>query len=188
MLLGRLHGLDRQGRRRFRECREDAAGVKPPHAECSEQVIPVDVARLQLAGRRVAPVGHAHGAADPEAALGEIETIADAPADAVIRPPLQKIGAYAPLHDEVFDQVADLVVDEGGDHGRLQTEAFSQAAGHVVLTAPFPGREAASGADAALARVEAEHDLAERDLVERALGLGLDRERHDGDSGFGVTG
>jgi hypothetical protein len=36
----------------------------------------------------------------------------------------------------------------------------------------------AGRADPSLARVESEHDLAERDLVERALILGLERECH----------
>ena len=168
VLLGRLHGLDRQGGCRCRQRREDSAGVQPAHAECAEEMVPVDVARLHLAGRRVAPVGHAHRAADAEATFCEIEPVADRAADAVIRLPLDEVGADAPLHDEVFDQVPHLVVDEGGHHGGLQPEAFPQAAGHVVFAAPLPDLEVPRRADAALARVEPEHDLAERDLVERA--------------------
>jgi hypothetical protein len=62
--------------------------------------------------------------------------------------------------------VADLVVDEGGDHGGLVAEAFAQAARGVVFAAAFPDGELAGGADAALAGIEAEHDFAEGDLVE----------------------
>ena len=124
-------------------------------------------ARFHLARCRVAPVRHADRAADAKTALSEIEPIAHGAADAVIRLPLDEVGADAPLHDEVFDQMPNLVVDEGGDHGSLQPEAFPQPAGHVVFAAPLPDLKVPGRADAALARVEPEHDLAERNLVER---------------------
>ena len=79
---------------------------------------------------------------------------------------MDQVGGYAPLHDEVFDEVAHLVVDERRDHGRLKPEAFPQAAGHVVFAPTLPGLELPSRADPPFTRIEAEHDLTERDLVE----------------------
>src|SRR5450756_2137237 len=59
VLTGRLHGLDRDLRRRLGQCREDATGVEPARAELAEEVVEVDVAGLQLADRGVSAVGHA---------------------------------------------------------------------------------------------------------------------------------
>ncbi len=94
----------------------------------AEDVVPVEIAGLELAGGGVAAVGDADGAADAEAALGEVEAVADGPADAVVLAPLDEVGGDAALHDEVLDQVADLVVDEGGADGGAQAEALAQAA------------------------------------------------------------
>ena len=56
-------------------------------AEFAEDVVPVEIAGLELAGGGVAAVGNAHRAAHAEAALGEIQAVArDAP-DAVERAP-----------------------------------------------------------------------------------------------------
>jgi hypothetical protein len=74
--------------------------------------------------------------------------------------------------------VADLVVDEGGDDGGFQAEAFAEAAGGVVFAAAFPDLEVPRGADAALAGIEAKHDFAEGDLVKGAGGGGFDLEAH----------
>ena len=78
--------------------------------------------------------------------------------------------------------MADLVVDEGGDDGGFQAEAFAEAAGGVVLAAALPDLELAGGADASLAGIEAEHDLAERDLVKGTGVGGTDGQGH-GESG-----
>ena len=125
--------------------------------------------------------GIADGAADAEAALGEVQAVADGAADAVVLAPLDEVGGDAALHDEILDEMADLVVHEGGDDGGLVAEAFPQAAGRVVFAAAFPDGEVAGGADPAFAGIEAEHDFAEGDLVEGAFGLGLDGQGH----GFG---
>jgi ornithine carbamoyltransferase len=49
--------------------------------------------------------------ADAEAAFGEVEAVADGAADAVVFAPLNKLRVDAALHDEVFDEVADLIID-----------------------------------------------------------------------------
>ena len=82
----------------------------------------------------------------------------------------------AALEDEVLEQPADLVVGERGHDRGAQAEAAPEPAGDVVLAAALPRLEPAGGADPPLARVEAEHDLAERDEVVAALVRGADRE------------
>src|SRR5207248_9110596 len=130
---------------------EDAAGVEPADAELSENVIPVEVTGLQLRGRGVAAIGAAHGAADAEAPFGEVEPVADGAADAIVLAPFDEVGGDAALHDEILDQVSDLVVDEGGADGGLVAETFPQPPRRVIFTAALPDGEMPRGADAALA-------------------------------------
>ena len=61
---------------------------------------------------QVATVGIADRPAHAEATFGEVEPVADLPADAVVLAPLDEVGGDAALHDEVLDEMADLVVDE----------------------------------------------------------------------------
>ena len=64
---------------------ENAAGVQPARADLAENVVPVEIAGLELAGGGIAAVGNAHRAAHAEAALGEIQAVADGAAHAVKR-------------------------------------------------------------------------------------------------------
>ena len=123
---------------------------------------------LHLAGGGEAAVGGAFRAADAEAALGEIEAVADVAADAVEGLPLDEAGIDAALQDEVLDQAADIVLGKSGDHRGALAEAAAEAAGDVVFAAAFPRRELARGADPAVAGIEAEHDFTQRDDVELA--------------------
>ena len=62
-----------------------------------------------------------------------------------------------------------------------QAEAALEAAGDVVFAAAFPDLERARGVHAALAGVEAQHHLAEADLVPAAGRFVLDGEGHGDD-------
>ena len=84
VLLRRRHGLLGDERRRLGEGGEDPAGVEPARAVPAEERVPVDVARLHLRGGGVAAVGAADGGAHAEAALGEVEAVADRAPDAVV--------------------------------------------------------------------------------------------------------
>ena len=153
------------GRRRFRQRGKNAAGVQPARADFPEDVIPVEIAGLQLCRRRVATIRHTDRAPDAEATLGEIQAIAHAAADAVVFAPLDEVRVHAALHDEILDEMTDLVVHECGTDGGFAAETFAQAARGVVFATAFPRGERARGADAAFARIKSEHDFAERDLV-----------------------
>ena len=99
-----LDGFDGEFGGRVGKRGEDAAGVKPAHAELAEDVIPVDVAGLELRRGGVAAVGIADGAANAEAALGEVQAVANGAADAVVFAPLDEVGGDAALHDEILDR------------------------------------------------------------------------------------
>ena len=169
----RRRGLDRlrdDVGRRLGQRGEDAAGVEPAHARaspnrCSQSTSPGRAGDAAVWPRSETPTRAAHA----EAALGEVEPVADGAADAVVGHPAHQRGVDAALEHEVLDQPADLVVGERGHDRGPQAEAAAQPAGDVVLAAALPGPEGAGGADAPLARVEPQHHLAERDEVEPAL-------------------
>ncbi len=70
-----------------------------------------------------------------------------------------------PPEIEAFNEAAHLVVHERSHHAGAQAKALGKATRHVIFAAAFPRAELSRGADAALAGVQAEHDLAERDRV-----------------------
>ena len=83
------------------------------------------------------------------------------------------------MQNEILDQPAHVVVGERGGDGGFHAEAASQPAGDVVFAAAFPDLELAGAADAAFARIEAEHDFSERDQVVFAGAGGFDvQSRH----------
>ena len=118
----------------------------------AEDVVPIEIAGLELAGGGMAAVGNAHRAAHAETALGEIQPVAHRAAHAVERHPLDEFRVHAALQNKILDEPADVVVGERGADGGLEAEAAAQAAGDVVFAAAFPGLEFAGRADAALAR------------------------------------
>ena len=85
-------------------------------------------------------------------------------------------GVHAAGLHQRLDEPSDVVVDERRDDGGAQTEATSQGAGDVVLTAAFPDVERAGGADACVARIESQHHLAEGDAIPARLVGALDRQ------------
>ena len=150
--------------RGVRQPREDAAGVEPAGAR-GEDGVPVDVARPQLGHRCVGAVTDPEGSPDAEAAFHEVEAVASGAPDAVGHNPADERGVDSTLQDEVLGEAAHLVVHESRDDGRPQTEAAAQSPDDVVLATTLPDLEGTGGADPALARVEAQHHLAEGDHV-----------------------
>ena len=76
--------------------------------------------------------------------------MADGAADAVVVAPFDEVGGDAARHDDVLDEVADLVVDERGDDDGLRLEMVQmppqglRLAGEVRLDAARK-REAPKG-------------------------------------------
>ena len=165
VLPGGLHGFDHELGRRVAQRGENAARVQPARAKFAEDVVPIEVARLELAGGAVAAVGNAHRAPHPEAALGEIQAVAHRPPHAVVWHPLDELGGDTALEDEVLEQPADVVVRERGADGGPQAEAAPQAAGDIVFAAAFPDFELARGAHAPLAGVQPQHDFPQRNQI-----------------------
>ena len=135
-------------------------------------MVPINIARLELRSGRVATIWHADRATDTKAALRKVDAITHIAANAVIFAPLDEVGRDSALHDEVFNQIADLVVDKCGHHAGIVTETLSEPARGIVFSAALPRFERTSRADTTFTRIETEHDLAERDLVKLAFSFG----------------
>ena len=144
---------------------------KVAHAQLAEDVLPVDVARLELRRRRVAAIRIADRAPDAEPAFGEIEAVADRAADAVVLAPLDEVGGHAALHDEILDEMPHLVVHKCRANRRLVPETLAQPARGVVLAAALPRCEMPRRAHASLAGVQTKHHLAKGNLVKGTMGL-----------------
>src|SRR5436309_3488252 len=87
-----LHGLERYFWRAGRKRAENSAGVQPAGAMLSEDIFPIDFARLQLRHRGVSAVVAAQRCAHPKAALGKIQAISSRAADAIVfHPPHERL-------------------------------------------------------------------------------------------------
>ena len=147
-----------------REGGEDAAGVQPAHAQRAEEVVPVDVAGRRAAAAAVCPRSEQPTrSADAEAALGEVQPVADrAGRRRRNGTHWMKRGSTPPCRMRSSTRRPTSLSHERGDDRGPQPEAPAQPAGDVVLAAALPDPERARGADAPLAGVEAQHDLAQR--------------------------
>ena len=171
IFLGRLHRFDHDVRRGLSERGVDSTGVEPTGAEFPKNMIPVDIAGLELRSGGIPAVRHAHRAADSKAALRKVKSVTHTAADAVVFTPLDEVGGNPTLHDKILHEVTDLIIDERRDDAGLVAETFAEAARSIVFAAAFPGTKRARGADATFTGIEAKHHLAERDLIELAVSL-----------------
>ena len=86
--------------------------------------------------------------------------------------PADQGGIYPALEDQILQQVTHLILCKSSDHAGAHSKAAAQPAGHIILAAALPGTEGAGSLDPSLARVQAQHDLAQRNLVEFTFFLG----------------
>src|SRR5256885_14384157 len=99
-----LHGLERYFWRAGRKRAENSAGVQPAGAMLSENVFPIDVARLELRDRGVSAVVAAQRCAHAKAALGKIQAIARGAADAVVLHPAHQGLVDSALINKILQQ------------------------------------------------------------------------------------
>ena len=124
----------------------------------------------------MAAVRAAERRAHAEALLGEIEADAGVAADAVKFAPDHVRRINPALHHQIFDQPAEVVDRQRGDHGRTLAPALAHRARDIVFAAAFPHLERTRVAHPAEAGIEAQHHLAERDAVPLRLGGRTDLE------------
>src|SRR5262249_28948576 len=106
---------------------------------------------------------------------GEVQAVANLAPDAVELDPAEVREVDATLQQQIFDEPTDRVIRQCRDDCRALPEAAAQPARDVVLPAAFINAKGAGGMDAAFPWIKAEHDFAQADLVEAALGCGFHR-------------
>src|SRR6266571_3746309 len=174
---GRGHRLPGHEGSGLGEGGEDPPGVEPAGSLLAEDRLPIDLPRLELRDRGVAAVRAADSGAHAEAALGEVEAVPGAAAHPVVLDPAQVRRVDPALVDQVLDQAAHRVVDEGGHDRGVEAEAALQPARDVVLPPALRDLEGAGGVDAAVSGVQPQHDFAQAHEVPSASFAGPGRER-----------
>jgi hypothetical protein len=127
--------------------------VKPSRPLATEYLFPINRARAQLRDRRVTSIRATNRAANTESAFGEIHSISNHAAHAVVPDPRDVRLIDAALIDQVLNKPADGIVRKRRYYCRVQAEASLQPSRNVVLAATFPNLKGSSGVNAPLARV-----------------------------------
>jgi hypothetical protein len=78
---------------------------------------------------------------------------------------LDKLRVYSALQNKIFKQAPDLVVGKASANGGPESKAAAKTARDVILAASFPNPELPRTANTVLARIEAEHYLAQGNQV-----------------------
>src|SRR5476651_833080 len=131
----RPHGLESDCGGALGERGENPAAVEPTRAVAAEDGVPVDVARLHRRCCRAPTVRAAERRPGTEAALDEVETIANPAPGAVVRQPRDVALVDSALKNQVLEQATDRVVGKRGHDRRPQPEAAAEPPGDVVLAA-----------------------------------------------------
>src|SRR6267143_4223631 len=152
--------------------------MKPSRALLSKNLIPIDVARLQLRDRGVPTIVTSQRCTHAEAALRKIEAVARRAAHAIVLHPAHQRLVYATLVNEILKEPPHRIIGERCDDRGVQAEATLQPARNVVFPSALAHFKGSRRRNAAVARVEPHHNLAQTDEVPVAFFLRLDRQTH----------
>ena len=168
-LRGAFHCLDNYIAGFLTQGGKDTAAVEPTDSIFTENLFPVNISRPKLAGGAVTSVRTTECGAYSVTGFSEIQPDSRVSPQAIIRYPAHIAHIYSALENQVFEQVADFIVGNSGNHRRAHSETSFQSAGDVVFTSTFPDPEIAGGADTHVAGVEAKHYFTKRKDIETAL-------------------
>ena len=152
--------------------------MKPARTRLSKNLMPIDVARLQLGDRGVPAVVASERRTHAEAAFRKIEAVARRAAHAIVFHPAHQRLVHAALVNEILKKPADGIVGERRDHRGVQAETTLQAARDVVFPATLAHFKGPRRVNAPVARVESHHHLAQTDQVPVAFLSRLDGQPH----------
>src|SRR5580698_3043448 len=128
--------------------------MEPTCAVFAKNLIPIDIAGLQLRNRGVSAIGAANCGPNSESSFSEVQSIADSAANAVIVNPANEALVNSALMEQVLKQTAGWIVGNGCDNRRRETETALEATGDVVFASALGNCERASGRDAAIAGIK----------------------------------
>src|SRR5258708_29382819 len=111
--------------------------MKPARALLSKNLLPIDVARLQLGDRGVPAIVTPQRCTHAEATLCKIEAVARRTAHAIVLHPAHQRLIHAALVNEILKEPPDGIIGERRDDRAVQAEATLQPASDVVFPAAF---------------------------------------------------
>src|SRR6185369_7648025 len=96
------HCLTRHSRGRFRECAENSTRVKPASAFSSKDLIPINIARLQLRDGSMTAIRTTRRGANSVATFRKVQAIAYGSSNAIELNPAQMRLVHAALIDQIL--------------------------------------------------------------------------------------
>src|ERR1043165_7639910 len=102
MFSRRKHRLARDSRSRSRECAENSTRMKPASAFSSEDLIPINIARLQLRDGGMTAIRTTGRGANSVATFRKVQAIAYGSPDAIELNPVQMRLVHAALIDQIL--------------------------------------------------------------------------------------
>src|SRR6266403_242033 len=152
--------------------------MKPARALLTKNLIPIDVAGLQLRDGRVPTIVTSQRRTHAEAALRKIEAVARRASHAIVFHPTHQRLVHPALVNEILKELPDWIIGECRYDRSVQAETSLQPACDVVFPSAFANFKGSRRRNAPLARVQPHHDLAQADQVPAAIFLRLDRQSH----------
>src|SRR5580704_4940024 len=144
----------------------------------SEDLVPVEIAGLQLRNRRMSAVIGPGGRANSKAAFRKIQPIARPASNAIVGHPANVSLIYSTLIQHVLQQPPHRVVRERRNDCRVHAEASLQPARDVIFPTAFTHLETARGRNPPIPRIESNHHLAQTNQVPSAMLFRLNSQRH----------
>src|SRR6267378_2608269 len=152
--------------------------MKPAHALLAKNLIPIDVAGLQLGYRRVPAIVTSQRRTHAKAALRKIEAVTCRASHAIVFHPAHQRLVHPALVNQILKELSNRIRGEGRDYRGVQAKTSLQSARDVVFPSAFANFKGSRRRNAPLARIEPHHDLAQADQVPAAIFLRLDRQSH----------
>src|SRR5258708_3029578 len=152
--------------------------MKPARALLSKNLLPIDVARLQLGDRGVPAIVTPQRCTHAEATLCKIEAVARRAAHAIVFHPAHQRLVHPALVNEILKEPPDRIIAEPPTDPGVQPQPTLHPPSHLVFPRAFAHFKGSRRGDAPGARVEPHHDLAQTDQVPAAIFFWLDRQPH----------
>src|SRR5438046_9682885 len=97
----------------------------------SKNLVPIDVAGLELRYRSVPAIVRSYSGAHAEATLGKVESVAGGVADAIVLNRAHERLINAALMNKILEQAGDLIASEGGNDCGLHPGPAAQPTGEA---------------------------------------------------------
>src|SRR5713226_7656813 len=134
--------------------------MKPARALLAKNLIPIDVAGLQLRDCRVPAIVTSERCTHPEAAFRKIEAVTRRAAHPIVFHPAHQRLVHTALVNEILKELPNRVIGECRDYRGVQAETSFQPARDVIFSSALADLEGSRRRNTPLAWIQPHHDLA----------------------------